>query len=101
MGRIGRAPALILDKELPPEEAEATSWEALLTKMKSAAKAGNFFSPDPACSSTVHFWAEQVVGALSQAIAAQGQGQERKGVSTMAKVFPSFLLKAGLRRVGV
>jgi hypothetical protein len=76
--------------EATAEEKEISSWEHLIAKVRSAARAGQLYNPDPSCSSTVHFWASQVVAALKTT---QSNGQV-KLVSAMAKTFPTFLLKA-------
>lgn len=87
---------LILSRqELSPEEAEAVSWEQLIAKIKASAKSGQFYSSDKACSTTVHFWCVQVVGALKGAQAKQVEGSAAQpNLSTMARLFPEFLLRA-------
>ena len=52
------------------EETEIDHWEELVTKLKKAAKAGNMWSADTSCSTTVHFWAVQVVAAVTVSTAA-------------------------------
>ena len=55
---------MLSETDIPPEEKDACNWEALLGKVKQAAKAGHIFSADPTASGTVFFWSSQVLAAL-------------------------------------
>ena len=86
------------------EETDIDHWEELVTKLRKAAKAGHIWSGDTSCSSTVHFWAVQVVAAMksandSTAAAAPGSAAlasdstaSSPGINLCLKLFPDFLL---------
>ena len=74
---------------LVQEEAEATSLEDLLQRIKKAAKAKLLYNSDPASTSTVHFWACQVVGAVR---ASQKKDPTAKS-QLLTEHVPHFLLK--------
>ena len=74
---------------LVQEEAEATSLEDLLQRIKKAAKAKLLYNSDPASTSTVHFWACQVVGAVR---ASQKKDPTAKS-QLLTEHFPHFLFK--------
>ena len=102
---------MMQSEEAPPEEAEASMLEDLVNKLKKAAKSKHFYSPDPANSSTVAFWSQQVVQALQAEAAASGAGGPSdasgagpgvaaSGASVVSKKstlvkqhFPGFLLR--------
>ena len=84
------------------EEAEATTLESLLNKVKEAVKAKLFWSADPVAANTVHFWASQVAGALKDAQCSEAdqqqeqppqQEQPKSRASLVKSHFPTFLLK--------
>ena len=79
------------------EEAEIDHWEQLVTMLKKAAKAGHIWSGDTSCSSTVHFWAVQVVAAMKsvkpQAAPAAAVETPGENLHLCQKLFPDFLLR--------
>lgn len=78
---------------------QAQHWEELVLKIKKAGKAGHMYSPDAASSTTVHFWALQVVGAVKAAQNARQlagtahNAPEDKKLNICLQMFPPFLMK--------
>jgi len=92
-------------QSVPPEDQEAAAVGELVNKVKKAAAQKLFYSADTFSSSTVYFWCQQVIGALTYANerqqAAGGQSPDAaEGRTKMALIkqeFAPFLLRMLLK----